>query len=327
MEDSEHGLGNLADELADAWDAEGEEEDHDRSSFDADVDGITFQGTPSRLDFSSTRDKRIDRVPPPEAALQYPSSPSPLRSTHRQEWSKSQTTNAEPSNVSSTLDIWIKAIESLNQKCSHKSSADDDAIPLLIASLKDLGGQASVESGTTRLITTHTALTSHLTHQTRTLHSLTYLLLSPLPSTFSPLSNLDPDPLLILLAPLSDLLPTPSIQPPQNLHALTTLTTDLLTSLSAVSDTLHESRQATTVAARKLRATLEMVREMRREDEEADEGRRWIERGRWEDRLGRRECAEVVREVVGGFEEVCGRWRNWIESGGGGSGFGGGLVR
>lgn len=40
-----------------------------------------------------------------------------------------------------------------------------------------------------------------------------------------------------------------------------------------------------------------------------DESVRWIERGRWEDRLSSRECKGVCDEVLGGFEDVCGAWR------------------
>ncbi len=49
--------------------------------------------------------------------------------------------------------------------------------------------------------------------------------------------------------------------------------------------------------------------EMRREEEAREEGERWLRRGNWGERLGRRESARVCGDVVGGFEEVCNRWR------------------
>jgi hypothetical protein len=48
---------------------------------------------------------------------------------------------------------------------------------------------------------------------------------------------------------------------------------------------------------------------MRREEEEREEGERWLTKGNWSERLGARECAGVCGDVVGGFEEVCNGWR------------------
>lgn len=64
-----------------------------------------------------------------------------------------------------------------------------------------------------------------------------------------------------------------------------------------------------------------MVDELRREAEVREQGVRWVEKGRWDDRLASRECARVCGEVVGGFEEVCKGWREKIAGGGiGGNG-------
>ena len=102
------------------------------------------------------------------------------------------------------------------------------------------------------------------------------------------------------------------------LHALHTSTIDLLSTLSYLSDTLHMTRQTTTLAARRLRAAREAVETLRREMEEAEEGRRWLETGRWERKLREREAARVCGEVVGGFEEVCAGWRDRLLRQGGG---------
>lgn len=69
------------------------------------------------------------------------------------------------------------------------------------------------------------------------------------------------------------------------------------------------SRQTTTTAARRLKSAKELVAEMRREEELAEEGERWLTKGNWGERLGARECASVCGDVVGGFEEVCEGWR------------------
>lgn len=49
--------------------------------------------------------------------------------------------------------------------------------------------------------------------------------------------------------------------------------------------------------------------EWKRESEVREEGVRWIERGGWEERLKGREAGRTCERVVGGFEEVCERWR------------------
>lgn len=69
------------------------------------------------------------------------------------------------------------------------------------------------------------------------------------------------------------------------------------------------SRQTTTAAARRLKSARELVADMKREEEEREEGELWLTKGNWGERLGNRECAGVCGDVVGGFEEVCNGWR------------------
>ena len=153
-----------------------------------------------------------------------------------------------------------------------------------------------------RLITTHTALSTHLLHQTRLLHTLTYPLLSSLSTP-----SFDPT-LLTLLDLFPSLLTTLPRPPPtalQSLSHLHSLTADLIQTLSHLSDTLHMSRQTTTSAARRLRSAKELVTEMRKEQELAEEGERWLRKGGWEERLRRREVGRECEGVVGGFERAC----------------------
>lgn len=46
-----------------------------------------------------------------------------------------------------------------------------------------------------------------------------------------------------------------------------------------------------------------------------DESVRWVEKGGWDRRLEGRECANVCNEVLSGFEEVCGAWRERLSAG------------
>lgn len=117
------------------------------------------------------------------------------------------------------------------------------------------------------------------------------------------------DELLPLLASLVTTLPQPTTTPLPSLHALHVGVNELLTTLSYLSDNLHMTRQTATLATRRLRTAREMVETMKRELDEAEEGIRWLEAGRWGDKLKERAAAKVCGEVVGGFEEVCRGWR------------------
>ena len=94
-----------------------------------------------------------------------------------------------------------------------------------------------------------------------------------------------------------------------SLQALVSQTADITASLRSLGDTLYESRQLTATASRRLRSARELVADLRREEESREEGSRWIERGEWDRRLKSREAGQECRDVVSGFETVCGEWR------------------
>lgn len=133
------------------------------------------------------------------------------------------------------------------------------------------------------------------------------------PSIFSPRSPaLDStliDPLLPLLSSLALILPAPNPKSLRSLLHLHSSTSDLLSTLSALSDTLHMTRQTASLASRRLKAARETVEEMKRDAQTKEDGVNWVDKGRWNDRLAGRECARVCQDVVGGFEEVCQGWR------------------
>ncbi|OAA64555.1 hypothetical protein SPI_03202 [Niveomyces insectorum RCEF 264] len=221
----------------------------------------------------------------------------------------------------------IDAVESLARRGTEENGGPTDGVcRRLTEGLRDLGSQSGVEGGASRLITAHSALTTHLTHQTRQLHALAFPLFSPLAHLTGSLDGLlagggdngsdeddaktaAEDPLMPMLTALADQMPRPSTAAFQSLTALHGLTNDLVSTLSYLSDTLHMARQTTTTATRRLRSAKELVAEMRRDEELREEGERWLSRGNWDERLQRRECAHVCSDVVGGFEEVCNGWR------------------
>lgn len=49
--------------------------------------------------------------------------------------------------------------------------------------------------------------------------------------------------------------------------------------------------------------------EWKQESDSREEGVRFIERGKWDQRLADREAGRTCQKVVGGFEEACERWR------------------
>ncbi|CAK7208226.1 hypothetical protein SCUCBS95973_000031 [Sporothrix curviconia] len=223
----------------------------------------------------------------------------------------------------------IDAVESLARRGTEDNGSTTDGVcKRLVEELRDLGSQSGVEGGASRLITAHSALTTHLTHQTRQLHALAFPLFSPLAGSMpTPLVGIAltrngagsdddndddeeaEDDLMPMLASLADQMPRPSTAACQSLGALHGLTNDLVSTLNYLSDTLHMARQTTNTATRRLRSAKELVAELRRDEELREEGERWLARGNWNERLKQRECAHVCGDVVGGFEEVCNGWR------------------
>lgn len=325
----------MADELADAWDdeeelAEGEEGedlsdipreevnglglalDHDGS---AGINGISAGINGHHILESAIRDSGIALESSPSAASK--ATLSPIRvpgGRHRRNRSRydgsdyGDDSDLEVSEgISAGLEARMAAVESLARRgMEENGSSADQVVQRVTEKLRDLGSQAGVESGATRLTTAHSALTTHLTHQTRTLTSLSSSLFSPLSTAPDPE---DIDALLPLITSTLGLLPHPPSTPLYALTSLTNSTRELLQTLSYLSDSLHMSRQSTGIAGRRLRGVKEALVEWRKETEIREEGMRWIERGEWEKRLEEREAGRICGDVVGGFEEVCGMWR------------------
>ncbi|KAK1754730.1 hypothetical protein QBC47DRAFT_225203 [Echria macrotheca] len=313
------GLGNLADELAGAF-SDGEEDDEeyyeDEEGMGAAPD-ISFEvdGDEDKQTNDGVRDSGIDVESPPvrqsgRGSLSLPS-PGPRAGGHRRRPSEydgseyGSETDLNSPGLPPKLVEKIDEVESLARR-GTEHSPNDSAIKRVTDGLRDLGSQSGVEGGASRLITAHSALTTHLSHQTRQLHSLTFPLLSPLVAPPDPETI---DTLLPMLVSLSDVMPRPTTGALASLASLHAITADLVQTLNYLSDTLHMSRQTTTTATRRLKSARDLVAELRRDDELREQGERWLDRGNWGERLRSRECAHVCGEVVGGFEEVCNSWR------------------
>ncbi|KAI9740991.1 MAG: hypothetical protein M1834_002702 [Cirrosporium novae-zelandiae] len=317
-----NGLGSLADELADAWD---EDELADISNMSApdrenSIDSA-FEAVPGEPYIEDMHDMGIGGIVSRslESRRDSLSPPTQRHSRTKSLYDGSEYEYEDDEDMLDTaglapgLEAQMAAIEALARVGTQNNGGEmDGVVQRLIDRLEDLGSQSSIENGATRLITAHTALTSHITYQTRTLQSLTYSLLSPLSVPPSPETIDDLLPLLLATLPL---IPQPTTNSLNSLLSLSNSTTDIISTFNYLSDTLHMSRQTTTAASRRLRSTKELVAEIRKDNEEREEGVAWIERGGWGERLEKRECAGVCRDVVGGFEEVCQGWRERLLAG------------
>ncbi|KAI1205977.1 uncharacterized protein F4807DRAFT_441221 [Annulohypoxylon truncatum] len=313
----DNGLGNLADELADALSGSGDDEEYYEDEEGSSRLGFDQKRDDGRDSADGIRDSGVDVASQSGQHGRTKSTslgiPSPPGRGHRRTASAydgseyGSESDLDSPGMPPSLVAKIDAVESLARRGTESNGGPTDGVfQRLTDGLKDLGSQSSVEGSTTRLITAHSALATHLAHQTRQIHNLTFSLLSPLVTPPDPETI---DSLLPLLTSVSDEMPRPATSAYNSLTALHSVTSDLVQTLNYLSDTLHMSRQTTTTATRRLRTAKEMVAEMKREEELKEEGERWLTRGNWGERLQKRECAGVCREVVGGFEEVCNGWR------------------
>ncbi|MCJ1314424.1 hypothetical protein MMC25_008106 [Agyrium rufum] len=355
------GLGSLADELAEAWDEDGEgdivqeQQLHSQMEIHGGEDNIdamvgdTLRKTEDNNELANaqlpTRLSGLGIQATP--GLQIPASKHPSRRTAGADYDGSEYGSSsdleEANGISASLESRMSAIEGLARLgTGYVDVSEANIITQVTESLRDLSSQMDVESRTTRLSTTHQALTTHLGHATRLLTSLAHPLL--LPQAFTPTPYIAMQTLLpshnlpsperdantqekevsdedidipSLLTILLSFLPQAPSTPLLSLHSLSQSTDSLLGTLSALSDTLHMLRQTQSLAARRLKSAKEIVETLRREVEVQETGRKWIEEGRWEDRLRDREAKKICDGVVGGFEEVCRGWRERLAIQGG----------
>jgi hypothetical protein len=175
--------------------------------------------------------------------------------------------------------------------------ADAGVVGRLLEGLQQLLPQSQLEAGCARLITAHSALSSHMLHQTRTLRELLFAATSS--------SSLPAADTTELLLSLIELIPRPTIQPLAELNALHNVTVSLISQLAFLSDSLHMARQSSVAATRKLRVAREACADWRTELETVEKAKRWIENGDWDGKCRRREAAVVCKDVTSGFEDVC----------------------
>lgn len=320
----DNGMHNLADELAgldgdeEEWDEDDNEPDMNfqsggQNTIDSDAEeqakaakqngavmrdsGVSVSGTPNK------------KAPSP-GKIKTNLSPPKRRRRSGSEYDGSDygtNSDADETGLTPGLIERMDNIESLVRRGTESNgSASDSVVPRLVSGLRDLGGQGGVETGATRLITSHTALSTHLLYQTRTLQTLSHHVIGPFAL---PLDEEIIDELLPLLDSLAQAIPRPERPALHALASLGAVSDELVESLGGLGDSLHMSRQSTTLGARRLKAAKELVRELNREEEVKEQAVRWIRKEGWEEKLKRREAKTVCGDVLSGFEEVCEGWR------------------
>jgi hypothetical protein len=312
----------LADELG-GWD---EEDDEDEERFDEEAslpNGMHEQERDSGIDVMSSPHIKNSTARANATSL----SPTSSRNAKNNRFHSRKPSDYDGSGygsesdleatdlVSASLEARLAAVEAMARRGMEENGSEGDkVVSRFTERLKDLGGLMGVEQGATRLATAYTAIQTHLNHQTRLVAQLTSTLLSPLagPLELEMVEEVLPgiESTLELLVGIM-----PGSQAVCDLHGLAGLTGDLVQNISSLRDTLQMNRQTTTVAARRLKAVKDVLAEWKREDLEKEEGVKWIERGNWDRRLRERQCARECREVVEGFEKVCGGWRERLVAG------------
>ena len=157
--DSGNGLGNLADELAEAWDEEGEE---DQSGIDShmDIKLNAVQNTPSAPPHVQINRSVSSGIVFSPLSHQSEHSLSPTKPSfptkHRRKNSQYDGSDygsdpEETEGISPSLEARMAAIEHLARRGTEANGSEADTVIKRFAeSLKDLGSQAGVENGATR---------------------------------------------------------------------------------------------------------------------------------------------------------------------------------
>jgi hypothetical protein len=150
-----NGLGNLADELADAWgdeEEEGEEDEYGEPE-------MNFQEVKEEGDGGQTRDSGVDVTSSPVEGSLKPSGLSPPTGSrgHRRQMSEYDgsdyggDSDLESAGMPPGLVSRMDMVESLARRGMENNGTDrDGVVKRVIEGLKDLGGQSGVEGGATR---------------------------------------------------------------------------------------------------------------------------------------------------------------------------------
>ena len=329
LQEDASGLGNLADELEQAWDEDADPE-HQGSSFleglregDSAVAHAEVQSpyeTNDMHDFGFTNTSTLSPLPQEERqTLQVPNSPQtrkprPKQPTHSRTESAydgsdygSDHSEDDLSTFPPLLRKRIREIERLARDAQSTDALSEGGgvVKRTIFGLRDLGPpQSNIEYGVTKVSTAYLSMATHRTHKQREIFALSHSLLYGNASADLPEEFLD-----LLISEIEELTSTIPFLQPQNpllsLQILASQTSDLTQTLRGLTDLLQEFKLAANLATRKLKSVKEMVEDMHIEEELVDQSIMLIQAGDWDRRCRERQAGRMCREVVKGFGE---RW-------------------
>jgi len=207
--------------------------------------------------------------------------------------------------MQSGLDASIADVAGL---ASFDISTNENPIPAFLQSLTSLPSESGLELYSRDYSRSAAKVANSMT---TSLQTFSLQISSVLSSHL--LSSNDIENLLEDLNTLAPSIPQPDIS--TALSRTTRSTESLLDVLSSLSDTLHMSRETSVTASRRLQTTRELTTQARKELDQAEAAQRWLEENEVEQRISGRESAKTCRELLAGFEAVCGVMRERLVAG------------
>ncbi|KEF59312.1 uncharacterized protein A1O9_04156 [Exophiala aquamarina CBS 119918] len=332
LEDNNNGLGNLADELGQAWDGDDDDDDQgEQSNF---LEGLregiaeqdsSMRGLHSPYGMNDMHDFGFGMVmqSPHPAQLDGPSPTLHVPQTRRDSDPRGSRKSGHQRHESAydgsdygpdsdleqpddclppIMRKRIRDLENLTRLCINPEDAVSEGggtVRRTIHGLKELGPQGNIEYGVTRLITAYTSMASHRTNKTRDLFTQSHSLL------YGGLLNLPEETLDLLLDEVNELILTIPFLRQQNpllsLQILASQTDELGQTLRSITDLLQEFKLAANTASRKLKTVRDQVDDMSIEEELVENSIMLIQAGDWDRRCRTRQAARTCQEICEGF--------------------------
>jgi len=205
------------------------------------------------------------------------------------------------------LDLQITAVDRLSRQ-ALLDLADPRAnpVPRVLRQLKELAGQSDVEAEAMRLASACEAVAATVAGQTRALQQLAHAVPAQLHDAAAA------EELLRLVAGTADAIPRVPAPPLAALRELSRAAQDARAALGGVADGVQMTRETAKTAARRLEGARLLVARIRSEAAAREQGFEAIEAAGWQRRIAGRESARACQDVIRGFEETCGEYRDML---------------
>lgn len=315
------GLGNLADELGQAWDDDDDE--NGESILDDLQDGAFAPQSPHDMNdmhdfgYGVTLHSPLPQdTMPLQPTFSNSLEPPTNRSGHKRNDSAYDGSDYGPDSdyedeTEGFPPLLRKRMREIERLARDAQNTDDmvseggGVVKRTVAALRDLGPpQSNIEYSVTRMVTAYTSMATHRTHKQRDVFTQSHSLLYGNSAMLLPEEFIDV--LLDEIQSLGSSIPfLPTQNPLLSLQILASQTSELTQTLRGLTDLLQENRLATNAATRKLKSVKEMVDDMQVEEELVESSMMIIQAQDWDRRLRERQAARTCREVVEGFAE---RW-------------------